>query len=60
MKWWRKRAPDTDVSPRAELAWLDDRQDAVTELGRELRARQLQNNFSGMVAVAIARASEGA
>jgi hypothetical protein len=57
--WWR-RAPDTSAEARAELARLTERESKVVQLAKELREMQRRNNFSGMVAEAIAKAAEGA
>ena len=63
MRWrwppWR-RAEDTSEEARAELQKLERRDPEVTRLGAELRERQRQNHFSGMVQQALRRnAPEG-
>lgn len=62
MRWrwpWR-RAEDTSEEARAQLRKLERRDSEVERLGAELRERQRQNNFSGLVAEAITRrAQEG-
>ena len=61
MKWrwppWR-RAEDTSEEARAELERLEQRDPEVNRLGAELRARQRENHFSGMVWQAIHRNAE--
>lgn len=59
MRWWPpwRRAPDRSVEARAELEKLVRRDDEIDALGRELRTAQRRNNFSGMVAAAIARSA---
>lgn len=60
MRWrwppWRR--PD-DVTGEAleHLAKLEQRDPEVARLGAELRARQRQNNFSGLVQQAIRRSA---
>lgn len=60
--WWFPwvRVPDTSEEAAAELAKLEERDPEVQRLGEELRERQVTNNFSRMVASAIARAAGGA
>lgn len=63
MRWrwppWR-RAEDTTEEARAELERLERRDPEVARLGAELRARQRENHFSGMVQRALRRnAHEG-
>jgi hypothetical protein len=55
-----ERAKDTTAEARAQLRRLEARDEKVAELGKELRETQRRNNFSGMVARALARgAREG-
>jgi hypothetical protein len=57
---WRpwRRSEDRSAEAQAQLAKLERRDDEVEQLGRELRERQHQNNFSGMVATAISRRAQ--
>lgn len=60
---WLRRllglTPDTTAEARGHLARLDERDQQVQQLGRELRAARERNHFSEMVAAAISRAQEG-
>lgn len=60
LRWWRQRwqrprAGHNEVLDR--LAQLDNLDSQVIEMGRKLQDRQAANNFSGMVAAAIHRAT---
>lgn len=61
MRWrwppWRP-AEDTTGEALAELEKLERRDPDIERLGAELRERQKQNNFSGMVAQAIRRGAQ--
>jgi hypothetical protein len=57
-RWPWQRAEDTTDEAQAQLRKLERRDPEVERLGRELRKRQQQNNFSGLVAEAITRRAQ--
>ena len=59
LRWPWHRHGDGDSGALAELAKLDERDAEVERLARELRETQSRNNFSAMVAYAIARRTNG-
>ncbi|HEX2551019.1 MAG TPA: hypothetical protein VHK64_05440 [Nocardioidaceae bacterium] len=61
-RWWlpRSRPAGTAADEAASaLERLERHDPEVKQLGDELRERQAMNNFSGMVAAAIARVAAG-
>ena len=61
-RWLRRLlglGPDTTAEARAHLARLDERDQQVQQLGRQLREARDRNHFSEMVGRAITRAQEG-
>lgn len=59
MKWrWWRNSQRMDHEALDHLRKLEQRDPEVESLGRELRERQRQNNFSSMVSKAIARSAQ--
>jgi len=57
--WWPwHRAEDTSAEAREHLRRLEADEPEVQRLAAELRDTQHRNNFSGMVAAAIARGAQ--
>lgn len=57
--WWPWHHPRHSDEAAVELRKLEQLDGEVDRLGAELRHRQRANNFSGMVARAIAKGSRG-
>lgn len=58
MRWrwpWTHVAEDTSDEAQAELEKLEERDDEVTRLGKQLQEAHRRNNFSSMVNEAISR-----
>jgi|GEM_PF-5648223 len=52
---WLRRQEDRNVEAIEQLARLDEQAAEVVDLGKQLRRIAHRNNFSGLVADAIAR-----